>query len=129
MSVELICLVWSTALGFLYINAQTITLRIQERGKPYDANREHEPELGVMAGRGSRALRNFQETYPLFIALVAAVQLAGAGDQLTAWGAILYLVGRLVYLPLYITGVSPLRSAAWAVSIVGLAMMFVGVFY
>mgnify|MGYP005806284821 CR=1 FL=1 len=126
MSTELLCLVWSTLLGFLYINAQTITLRIQERGKPYDANRDHEPPLGPHAGRASRALRNFLETYPLFIALAAAIQMAGAGDQATAWGAIAYLVGRTAYLPLYIAGIGPVRSLFWGVSLVGLGMMFYG---
>jgi uncharacterized MAPEG superfamily protein len=127
MSIELICLVWSTLLGFFHISAQTITVRIQERGKVYDSNRDHEPVLGLQAGRAARALRNFLETYPLFIALVAAVQLTGRNDALTEWGAIAYLAGRTAYLPLYVSGVGKVRSLSWSISLIGLALLFIGV--
>ena len=129
MSTEIICLVWSTLLGFLYINAQVITLRIQQGRRGYDPNRERQVELGVYAGRGERALWNFLESYPLFIALAVSVELADASSWTTQWGAVLYVGARLVYLPLYILGIAPLRSAAWAVSFVGLAMMFAGVLF
>lgn len=129
MAIELQCLIWSTLIGFLHISAQSMTLRMQERGKPYDANRDHEPALGLRAGRAARAFRNFLETYPLFIALVAASHLAGTADQATAWGAAAYLAGRVAYLPLYIAGIGPLRSLAWGVSLVGLGMMFYGALF
>ena len=53
MSIELICLLWSALLGFFYINAQVITLGLQQRAVPYDANREQEPDLGPQAGRAA----------------------------------------------------------------------------
>ena len=130
MAIEISCLLWSALLGFFHINAQVITLGIQRKGQPYDANRENEPELGLHAGRAARALRNFLETYPLFIALVCVVMLSGRSGSLTEWGSILYLVARVFYLPFYVIGLSALRSTSWGLSFVGLAMMFGGaIFY
>jgi len=38
-------------------------------------------------------------------------------------GATIWIVARIVYLPLYLAGVPKLRTLAWVVSIVGLLMM------
>lgn len=129
MAIEVTCLLWSALLGFFHINAQVITLGLQQRGKVYDANRDHEPELGPQAGRAARAMRNFLESYPLFIALVCVVMLSGRSGMLTEWGSILYLGARVVYLPLYVIGLATLRSTFWGISFLGLAMMFGGVVF
>jgi uncharacterized MAPEG superfamily protein len=39
------------------------------------------------------------------------------------WGATLWIIARIVYIPLYLAGVKYARTAAWVVSIVGLLMM------
>jgi uncharacterized MAPEG superfamily protein len=129
MSTELICLVWSTLLGFLYINAQVITLRIHQGVKGYDPNRDRPVDHSVHSARAERALRNFLESYPLFIALVAAAELSGTHGWLTQWGAILYLAGRTAYLPLYVLGIAPVRSLTWAIAFAGLAMIFAGLVF
>lgn len=125
MTTVLICLTWSAMLCFLHIAAQVVMPRIENPGVPYDPNRETKRELGPKSARAERALRNFLETYPMFIALAAVVSLAGVTGSLVGWGAILYVVGRAIYLPLYILGIAPLRSAFWTLSFVGMAMMFV----
>ena len=127
MSIELVCLVWSTALCLAYISAQVMTKRLQEGVGNYDPNNDRDIELGLRPARAERALRNFLETYPIFIALVAAAQLSGSGDWLTQWGAVLYLVARVIYLPLYIFGIGPMRSLVWTLAFIGLVMIFVGV--
>jgi uncharacterized MAPEG superfamily protein len=43
----------------------------------------------------------------------------GAG----ALGATIWILARVVYIPVYIFGVVYVRSAAWSISIVGLVMM------
>jgi uncharacterized MAPEG superfamily protein len=57
------------------------------------------------------------------------VQLSGGNDALTAWGASLYLAGRMAYLPLYIAGLGSLRSLSWGVSIIGLGLLFFGALF
>ena len=43
-------------------------------------------------------------------------------------GVILYLGGRIAYLPLYAFGVFLVRSLAWNVALAGIAALYVSVF-
>ena len=47
--------------------------------------------------------------------------------ELTLWGSWLYLVGRIVYVPLYAAGVPVVRTLVWTVSVVGLAMVLAAI--
>jgi uncharacterized MAPEG superfamily protein len=47
---------------------------------------------------------------------------AGLGEQATA-GAAGFFWARVVYLPVYLLGITYLRSAVWGVGVAGLAMM------
>lgn len=129
MSFELTCLVLSTVLALIYLSAQTF-LRKAEVGIRHDVGpRDHDKGVsGILQGRAERAYRNFLETYPVFIALVVAVELSAASDPLTQWGAGLYLGFRVVYLPLYLMGVPWLRTFSWNIASFGLALMIAGVF-
>ncbi len=84
---------------------------------------EGQPPLGKYTGRAQRALDNYKETYPAFIALVLGLAVAdrtgGAGEL----GACLWFAGRLAYLPLYLAGVPWIRSGAYGLSLIGLALM------
>lgn len=128
MSLELTYLLWSTALALVYVNAQALLFRLQTRGTLIaNATRDADPAPSLMTGRAQRALRNFLETYGIFIALVLVVELSDRSDWLTQWGAIAYVWGRVLYLPAYIFGFGITRSAIWTVSIIGLVAMFIGV--
>lgn len=126
MSVELTCLLWSAALGFVYVMTQAAFANTDNVGG-IEPNRDREPQFGLKAQRAGRALRNFLETYPLFIALVVVAEIANRHGALTQYGAVLYLVGRLVYLPLYIVGGGIVRSAVWSLALLGLVLMFIGI--
>ncbi|MBL0374075.1 MAPEG family protein [Rhizobium sp. KVB221] len=129
MSTELLCLVWSTVLGGIYICTQVATLYAERGVRNYDPNRDKQHASGLYTGRGERAVRNFLETYPFFVALVLATEMSSSGDVYTTLGAIVYLVARVIYLPFYIGGLGPLRSIAWAIAMAGLAIMFFGVLF
>ncbi|RWJ27596.1 MAG: hypothetical protein EOR26_16090 [Mesorhizobium sp.] len=81
------------------------------------------PPLTGVAGRLERALRNFLETFPVFVAAVFLVHVLGRESALSEWGAGLYLSARLVYLPLYAAGVPLLRSLVWNVAFVGIVLL------
>lgn len=87
------------------------------------------PSLSPLAARLLRAQANLLETLPLFIgALLGAATLAHLGWKTQA-GSSLYLLGRLMYLPLYAAGVPKFRTLAWAIALMGLlftlwAMLF-----
>ena len=67
------------------------------------------------------------ETLPIFAAAVVVAHVAGREGDLTLWGAWLYLVGRVVYVPLYAAGIPYVRSLVWAASMVGLGMILYAV--
>jgi uncharacterized MAPEG superfamily protein len=70
-----------------------------------------------------RALRNFLETFPVFVAAIVLVDVLGREAALSKWGAGLYFSARLVYLPLYALGVPLLRSLVWNIAVVGIFLL------
>lgn len=126
MSVELTLLVWSTVLLGAYLSTQAILWRIQKGWVYSSTARDDEPPANVLTARGNKALRNFLETYGVFIALAVATELSGRSDDLTRWGAHIWFWSRWVYLPLYVFGVLYWRSLVWNVAGIGLGLMFIG---
>src|ERR1700704_69874 len=110
MTTELWLLIAAVLLGFVQIVLQAQSMNIQ-RGYRWNAGPRDEvlPPLTGVAGRLNRALRNYLETFPLFAAAVLVASTASIHNSLTFWGAWLYVVGRLVYLPLYAFGVRYVR--------------------
>ena len=71
-----------------------------------------------------RALRNFLETFPVFVAAVFLVHVLGRESALSEWGAGgLYFWARLVYLILYAAGIPLLRSLVWNVAFIGIVLL------
>jgi uncharacterized MAPEG superfamily protein len=90
--------------------------------------RDDDKPVGVVAARLRRAQANFLETFPLFAAAILACDFAGKFGSTTMWGAVLYVVGRALFVPIYAAGVPVVRTLVWAVSIVGLIMVIVAFF-
>ena len=125
--IEIQLLGGSVLLLFVHIAAQG-GFAVPERGLTWSAGPRDEgrPPTGRWAGRADRALANFKETYPAFIALALGLVVAGKADGGGATGAWLWLIARIVYLPLYLLGAPWLRTLAYGVSLAGLIMMLVG---
>jgi uncharacterized MAPEG superfamily protein len=129
MPVELILLGCSVVLLFVHIAIQG-TIVTRERGTVWNTGPRDAATapLGKAAGRAQRALDNYKETYPAFIALalglVATHHTGGPG----AIGAGLWFAARIVYIPLYLSGVAYVRTACWMVSVLGLLLMLVRMF-
>jgi uncharacterized MAPEG superfamily protein len=64
------------------------------------------------------------ENLVLFAALVLVAAAAQRFDATTLYGAELFFWARLAYAIIYVAGIPWLRTAAWAVSVVGLVMIF-----
>ena len=82
-----------------------------------------------VAGRLHRAQWNFLETFPLLAACVVIVHLADRAGSLSHWGGLLYLAGRILFLPLYAMGVPWLRTLSWNLAILGLVLVGAQVFF
>ena len=77
----------------------------------------------AVAHRIERALRNYLETFPAFVALALLIAIADRSSDLSANGAALYLWARVAYIPAYASGIPLVRSVAWFASMGGLVMM------
>jgi len=125
MTPELMYLIWSAAFTFVLV-VIAVAGATMEVGLPKLAgNREGLPEMHGWAGRAARAHRNMLESLVLFAVLVIVAKLAGISNSMTVLGAQLFFWGRVAHAIIYIAGIAWLRTAAWAVSVVGLALIFV----
>jgi len=125
MTPELMYLIWSAALTLVLV-VIAVTGATLEVGLPKLAgNREGLPEMPGWAGRAARAHRNMLESLVLFAVLAIVAKLAGVSNSTTILGAQLFFWGRVAHAIIYIAGIAWLRTAAWAVSIAGLALIFV----
>jgi uncharacterized MAPEG superfamily protein len=129
MGTELQMLAWAIALGLVHLMLDA-TLKTSQRGLAWNASsRDGTPKpLEGVAGRVNRGFQNFLETFPMFAAAVLAVVLLDRGDAQTALGAQLYFWARLAYIPAYASGIPYVRSAIWAVSLVGILMVLIALF-
>jgi len=85
---------------------------------PRDPDRLGRPlmeRVSPRTGRLIRALDNHFEALILFTLAVTVVTLAGRSSAFTALCAWTYLGARILYVPAYAFGLSPWRSAIWAV--------------
>ena len=129
VSTEMFGLVAGSGLGLLHIVLASHAQSIQ-RGYRWTAGPRDEPvtPLSGIAGRLARANANFLETFPFFAAAVLAVLFMNAESPWSRWGVILYLAGRIAYLPLYAFGVFLVRSLAWNVALAGIAALYIALF-
>jgi uncharacterized MAPEG superfamily protein len=117
MSFELAMLAASCMLCLVQIVISSHAASLQRGYRWTASSRDAEvPPLTGVAGRLERALRNFLETFPVFVAAVILVDVLGRGSALGEWGAGLYFSARLVYLLLYAAGIPLRRSLVWNVA-------------
>jgi uncharacterized MAPEG superfamily protein len=126
-SIEIQMLSWSLVLGLVQLVIST-TLSVKDLGLPYAAGPRDAPPppVKVITGRFLRAFHNFRETFVYFAVSVLLVTVLNKTNSTTALGAQLYFWARLVYVPVYATGIPMARTAVWTVSVIGLVMVLLG---
>lgn len=134
MTIELQILAWSVVLGLIYLSAAAIAIT-KVRGAEWNvsARDARKPELTGVPARLDRALQNFKETFPFFVAAVVITEFVsrttGRQNSLSVIGAHLYLWSRVIYLPLYAFGVPVLRTFVWIASVVGILLVLSTAFF
>ncbi len=74
--------------------------------------------------RTERAAKNMLENMVLFTALALVASVGGVTDPHVELGARIFYWARLVYIPVYMIGIPVARTGVWAVSVVGMALIF-----
>ena len=80
------------------------------------ARDEDLPPLDPIPARLLRAQANFQETLPIAIIGLLGVVVAGKASDITALAGWVWLIARVIYLPLYWAGIPFVRTEVWAVA-------------
>ena len=124
MTFELTCLGWAVILGIVHIiiagNVRTKEFGIQWN---LSARDDKTPALSPFAERLLRAQSNFFETFPLFACALLMVAITQNYTAYSYWGAITYLIARVIYFPLYAFGVPVIRTIVWVFSMIGLLLV------
>ena len=118
---ELTCLELSILLWLAHVLTQAITAR-GEFGDDYlfSARDAATSPKGLSVGRATRALHNYIENLVPFVALDLALI---ATQHTGGLGATIWIIARIVYLPVYMIGTKYVRTACWLVGVVGVLMM------
>ncbi len=81
--------------------------------------------LTVTGQRAARALTNMHEALPVFLGLALMNLIVAPEASLAVTGAWVFLIARIVYVPLFLGGVPAVRTLAWVVSWVGLILLLI----
>ena len=117
---------FSVVLGLVQIVLSSHAASLQRGYRMTATAREALPPLTGVAGRLERALRNFGETFPLFLAAVWLAVTLGHCEGTTVVGCRMYFWARIAYLALYAFGVPLIRSLVWNVATLGIVVILVG---
>jgi uncharacterized MAPEG superfamily protein len=123
MSPDLTYLLYSTILCFVQVLIAASGANTQVGLMTLAGNREALPNMVGWAGRARRAHLNMIENFVLFAALVLIAAVAGKANATTAMGATIFFWARLAYAVIYLIGIPWLRTLAWFVGVIGMAMI------
>jgi uncharacterized MAPEG superfamily protein len=117
-------LVWAVLLTFVQVLVAVGGAALQVGLPTLAGNREGLAPCTGWAGRAARAHHNMLENLVLFAALVLVAFAAGKTNSATLLGAQLFFWARVAHAIVYVAGIPWLRTAAWLVSVIGLAIIF-----
>jgi uncharacterized MAPEG superfamily protein len=123
MSPDLTYLLYSVILCFAQVLVAATGANKQVGLPTLAGNREALPDMMGWAGRARRAHLNMIENLVLFASLVLIAAVAGKANATTAMGAMIFFWARVAYALIYLFGIPWLRTVAWFVSVIGMAMI------
>jgi uncharacterized MAPEG superfamily protein len=90
-------------------------------------NRDSVDDCSGFPARTDRAAKNMLENMVLFTALVLVASVGGVTSPSVELGARIFFWARVVYIPIYMIGIPVARTGVWAISIVGMGMIFAAI--
>lgn len=123
MILEVQILGWAALLAVAQLFLFAVPANLQLGSHYLAGPRDERCELSGVAARLQRAFLNHVEGLVIFTAAVVVVALGDASSAVTRGCAILYLVARVAYVPVYALGLRWIRSAVWAVGFLATLVM------
>jgi len=128
LSLEFWSLFGAMILGLVHVSAASFAFKAQVGNRYTVGARDADLRPAGVAARLDRALRNFLETFPIFVAAVLTLEvLDGTGSWLSVAGCMTYLSCRCLYLPLYAAGLPWVRTLSWNAATAGLVLVMVAI--
>ena len=90
-------------------------------------NRDTVEDCNGFPARTERAAKNMLENMVLFTALALVASVGGVSDPQVELGARIFYWARLVYIPIYMIGIPVARTGVWAISVIGMGMIFASI--
>jgi uncharacterized MAPEG superfamily protein len=90
-------------------------------------NRETAIDCHGLPARTERAAKNMLENMVLFTALALVAVVGNVNDPNVELGARIFYWARLVYIPIYMVGIPVARTGVWAISVIGMGMIFASI--
>jgi len=123
LTLDLWALVAVLLLAMVQLSLQSMAT-LRQAGPQWVAGPRDSPlEITGVGGRLVRAHRNLLEILPQFVAALFVVHASTSNANLAVWGAWIFLVGRLLYVPAYLFGPNGLRSIFWQISQIGILVI------
>ena len=123
---------WALAAALLLAAVQltlSSVLSLRQLGGAWIAGPRDEPrEVTGTSGRFVRAYRNLLEILPQFVAALFLVHASQTAGSLTAVGAWLFVIARVLYIPAYAYAPPGVRPVCWLAAWVGILIIVIDVF-
>ena len=88
------------------------------------SSRDEPREVGRMTARIKRALDNSVTAMALFAPAVLLIHVQDKSDATSLLAANVFLVARVIYLPVYALGVPAIRTLAWLAGFAATAVLY-----
>jgi uncharacterized MAPEG superfamily protein len=123
---------WALAAAMLLAVVQltlSSVLTLRQLGGDWVLGPRDEPrEVKGLSGRFVRAHRNLLEIFPQFLAALFLVHAADAAGSLSAIGAWVFVIARVLYVPAYAFAPPGVRPICWMIAQVGIFMIVADLF-
>lgn len=123
---------WALAAAMLLAVIQltlSSILTLRQLGGSWVAGSRDEPrEVTGLSGRFVRAHRNLLEIFPQFLAALFFVHAANAVGSLSAIGAWVFVIARILYVPAYAFAPPGVRPICWLVAQAGIFIIIADLF-
>jgi len=128
MTADLWALIAAMLLAVVQLTLSSV-LTLRQLGGAWVAGSRDEPrEVTGISGRFVRAHRNLLEIFPQFVAALFLVHAAHAAGSLSAIGAWLFVIARLLYVPAYAFAPRGVRPICWLAAQAGIFMIVAELF-